>query len=100
MFKKTFALLFSGIFLLCLFSFFSSFPQLPGDVNSVHLFTYQCMLDTVEYSQLSMDSNIEEEAEDCHFNLRLSLLVTGYGISGIGLIVYSLRRIKGLTQTN
>ncbi len=93
MFKKMAVQLFSGIFLLCLFSVFSSIPQLQGDVNTVHLVTYHCMLETVGNSQSLADS-VVEAAEECYFDPRLSLLVIGYGATGIFLIVYSVRRIK------
>ena len=93
MFKKTFILLGFGIFLLCLFSFFSAFPQNPGQLNSVHLFSYYCMLTNSEFLNWYKYSSVESAMEDCLYNLRLSLMVVGYGISGIGLIVYSLRRI-------
>ena len=98
-FKKTFVLLFTGIFLLCLLSFFSSIPQNPWDKNTIHLVTYHCMLETVAYPQLLMSSSMEAAAEKCHFNPNLSMLVVGCGISGICLMAYSLRQIKGSVQT-
>ena len=94
MLKKTLALLVPGLFLLCLFSFFSVFPQNPAEINSVHLFAFHCMLKTTEYELGYIYSSAEAAAEYCHYNLRLSLLVAGYGGAGTFLTAHSLKAAR------
>ena len=91
---KRLALLGLGIMLVGLFAFFSTYPINPGNLPSVHPFAYHCVLETDAYLEGYQYPSEEDAKDDCHYNMRISLLVIGYGVAGIFLIVYSVRRIK------
>ena len=41
-----------------------------------------------------MYPSIKDAPDDCYFNLRLSMLVVGYGVAGTFLMAYSLRVMR------
>ena len=91
--KKLIIALGSGIVLTGLFVYFSLLWHNPGDLPTVHLFAYNCLLRTDVFMN-GYNYRSEESINDaCYLNLRMSLMVIGYGAVGIPLLTYSIKNM-------
>ena len=89
--KKRIIVLGFGILLTGLFVYFSLHPHNPGELPTVHMFAYNCLLKTDTFLDGYNYRSEESATEACYLNLRMSLIVIGYGVVGIPLILYSLK---------
>ena len=89
--KKLIIALGSGIVLTGLFVYFSLLHHNPGQLPTVHLFAYNCLLRTDAFMNGYIYTSEESINDACYLNLRMSLIVIGYGAAGISLFLYSLK---------